>query len=139
MMTKQQTRPASHTDLNGEFATPKRTTEWSCFFAALIGFTIISALNLRSWGFRNNAEGLVICAVARSARRLRLLIEPLCKRQTSSIKRRSCAKKCGIQFQGQRPPRHLPLHLSEFGRRLEEERRGPKDDDCSYGRKQGQD
>jgi hypothetical protein len=50
MMTKQTTRPASHTDLNREFATPKRTTEWNWFFAALIAFTIISSLNLRSWG-----------------------------------------------------------------------------------------
>ena len=50
IMAKQQTRPASHTDLNREFATPKRTTEWNWFFVALIAFTIISSLNLRSWG-----------------------------------------------------------------------------------------
>jgi hypothetical protein len=49
-MARQDTRPASHTDLNREFVTPKGTTQWSWFFAALIAFTIISSLNLRNWG-----------------------------------------------------------------------------------------
>jgi hypothetical protein len=43
-------RPAKHSDLNREFESPKGTTEWSLFFAALIAFTAISGLNLPSWG-----------------------------------------------------------------------------------------
>jgi hypothetical protein len=50
MIPKDKVRPAKQTDLNREFATPKGTTEWNWFFAALIAFTIISSLNLRSWG-----------------------------------------------------------------------------------------
>jgi hypothetical protein len=49
-MAKQETRQASRTDLNEEFANPKRTTEWKLFFAALTAFTIIGSLNLRSRG-----------------------------------------------------------------------------------------
>jgi hypothetical protein len=48
-MAKQKTRPASHTNLNREFA-DLRTTEWKWFFAALIAFTLISSLKLRGWG-----------------------------------------------------------------------------------------
>jgi hypothetical protein len=43
-------RGQHRTLLNQEFANPKRTTEWKLFFAAVIAFTIISSLNLRSWG-----------------------------------------------------------------------------------------
>jgi hypothetical protein len=49
MISKRATKPATHTDLNREFESRERM-EWSWFFAALIAFTIIDLLNLRSWG-----------------------------------------------------------------------------------------
>jgi hypothetical protein len=49
MISKRATKPATHSDLNREFEGRERM-EWSWFFTALIVFTIIDGLNLRSWG-----------------------------------------------------------------------------------------
>jgi hypothetical protein len=49
MIPKRTTKPATHTDLNREFESPK-SAEWKWLFAALIAFMMISFLNLRSWG-----------------------------------------------------------------------------------------
>jgi hypothetical protein len=41
-------KPAKQTDANREFESPKGTL-WSSFFVALIVFTTINCLELRSW------------------------------------------------------------------------------------------
>jgi hypothetical protein len=46
---KREIGSATHTDLNREFEGQMRGA-WKYFFAALIGFTLISLLSLRSWG-----------------------------------------------------------------------------------------
>jgi hypothetical protein len=49
MTSRRATKPAAHSDLNCEFESLKGIA-WSWFFTALIAFTIIDLLNLRSWG-----------------------------------------------------------------------------------------
>jgi len=49
MTSRRAAKPATHSDLNREFESRERV-EWSWFFTALIAFTTIDLLNLRSWG-----------------------------------------------------------------------------------------